>query len=203
MLTGDESDSPRLCRSDNCIQVLSKALEGKTVDVVIANAGILRTESSGLDDIEKHFPEMVEQFNVNTLGPIRTVRGLDKCLKEGSKVAIITSRVGSIADNGGGGLFGYRMSKVTTIASLWVVVPDAVGNHCYYSRPTAIHVTQTAVNMAGVNLAHALKERGIAVGLIHPGSGLLHVQEMHRRPSTMHLRYVPRACRLQAWSRQR
>lgn len=35
-------------------------------------------------------------------------------------------------------------------------------------------VTQAAVSMAGVNLAHALKERGIAVGLIHPG-GLLSV----------------------------
>jgi NAD(P)-dependent dehydrogenase (short-subunit alcohol dehydrogenase family) len=32
-------------------------------------------------------------------------------LKEGSKVAIISSRVDSIADNGSGGNYGYRASK--------------------------------------------------------------------------------------------
>ena len=32
-------------------------------------------------------------------------------MKRGSKVAIITSRSGSIGDNGSGGNYGYRMSK--------------------------------------------------------------------------------------------
>jgi NAD(P)-dependent dehydrogenase (short-subunit alcohol dehydrogenase family) len=32
-------------------------------------------------------------------------------LKAGAKVVIITSRMGSIADNASGGVYGYRMSK--------------------------------------------------------------------------------------------
>lgn len=100
-------------RSDDCIKVLASALDGENIDLIVANAGVFRMDGPGIDGIDKHFPEMVEQFNVNTLGPIRTVCGLDKCLKEGSKVAIIGSLFGSIAENADGGMFGYRMSKVT------------------------------------------------------------------------------------------
>ena len=38
-------------------------------------------------------------------------RALLPRLHDGSKVAIITSRSGSIGDNGSGGTYGYRMSK--------------------------------------------------------------------------------------------
>jgi NAD(P)-dependent dehydrogenase (short-subunit alcohol dehydrogenase family) len=38
-------------------------------------------------------------------------------LDEGSKVGIITSRMGSIADNDSGGSYGYRMSKAAVNAA--------------------------------------------------------------------------------------
>jgi len=54
---------------------------------------------------------MIEQFRVNTLGPLRVTEALLDNLAEGSKVAIVTSRVGSIEDNSSGGNYGYRASK--------------------------------------------------------------------------------------------
>src|SRR5262249_13952370 len=41
----------------------------------------------------------------------RVVKALGKNLRRGAKIALITSRMGSIGDNGSGGYYGYRMSK--------------------------------------------------------------------------------------------
>jgi NAD(P)-dependent dehydrogenase (short-subunit alcohol dehydrogenase family) len=54
---------------------------------------------------------MLQLFRVNALGPLRVTEALADNLRTGSKVAIVTSRVGSIDDNGSGGNWGYRASK--------------------------------------------------------------------------------------------
>ena len=54
---------------------------------------------------------MRRQFEVNSLGPLRVTAALRRGLARGAKVAIITSRMGSIEDNTSGGRYGYRMSK--------------------------------------------------------------------------------------------
>lgn len=80
---------------------------------VIANAGILQHES--LEALD--FDGVKAQFEVNALGPLRTVVALLPYLREGGKVALITSRMGSIADNGSGSYYGYRMSKAALNAA--------------------------------------------------------------------------------------
>jgi NAD(P)-dependent dehydrogenase (short-subunit alcohol dehydrogenase family) len=92
---------------DAGIARLVAALGGRRVDVLVNNAGILARES--LDDLD--VDSIRRQFEVNALAPLRVTRALLPNLGEGSKVAIITSRMGSIADNGSGGYYGYRMSK--------------------------------------------------------------------------------------------
>ncbi len=89
------------------IDRLKSKLAGQQLDVLINNAGILKRDSFGNLDYE----EMLEQYRVNTLGPLRVTEALVDNLKDGSKVAIISSRVGSIEDNGSGGNYGYRASK--------------------------------------------------------------------------------------------
>jgi NAD(P)-dependent dehydrogenase (short-subunit alcohol dehydrogenase family) len=86
---------------------LSKSLGGRRVDILVNNAGILRSDSLASLDFEG----MLEQYRVNALGPLRVTRALVDNLHEGSKVGIVTSRVGSIGDNGSGNNYGYRMSK--------------------------------------------------------------------------------------------
>lgn len=92
---------------------MQKALSGINIDLLICNAGILRDESLGdinLDTIRA-------QFEINALAPLRVVDALTKNLVDGGKVAMITSRMGSIADNGSGGRYGYRMSKAALNAA--------------------------------------------------------------------------------------
>ena len=93
--------------SDEGVSRLADAMSGRSLDVLVNNAGILTGES--LDDLD--LDRMRRQFDVNALGPLRVTAALHSCLHPGSKVAIITSRVGSIADNSSGGMYGYRMSK--------------------------------------------------------------------------------------------
>ena len=78
-----------------------------SLDLLICNAGILSRQT--LDDLD--WIAIQEQFAVNALGPLRTVDALRHKLIEGSKVGIVTSRMGSVEDNMSGSHYGYRMSK--------------------------------------------------------------------------------------------
>jgi NAD(P)-dependent dehydrogenase (short-subunit alcohol dehydrogenase family) len=89
------------------IEGLRKTLGDRRIDVLLNNAGILRDDSFGDIDYEA----MLEQYRVNALGPLRLTEALADKLREGSRVAIVSSRVGSIEDNGSGGHYGYRASK--------------------------------------------------------------------------------------------
>jgi len=89
------------------IQRLRDAIANQPLDVLVNNAGILRRDAFGSLD----YDDMLEQYRVNTLGPLRVTEALAANLHEGAKVAIVTSRVGSIEDNGSGGNWGYRASK--------------------------------------------------------------------------------------------
>jgi len=86
---------------------LQAALGDQPIDILINNAGILRSDTLG----ELNYDDMMEQYRVNTLGPLRVTEALLANLSEGAKVAIVTSRVGSIEDNSSGGYYGYRASK--------------------------------------------------------------------------------------------
>lgn len=93
--------------SDESVEGLAAAVEGTTIDRLVNNAGILqRTSLENLD-----FDSIERQFRVNAIAPLRVTAALRGNLQSGSKVFIITSRMGSIEDNGSGGGYGYRMSK--------------------------------------------------------------------------------------------
>lgn len=89
------------------IKHLEDTLGEQRIDILVNGAGILREDKLG----ELDYDEMTEQFRVNTLGPLRVTEALLDNLRKGSKVIIITSRVGSIKDNSSGGYYGYRASK--------------------------------------------------------------------------------------------
>lgn len=92
---------------------LAEQLKGIDIDLLINNAGILRGDH--LDSL--NFADMTQQFLVNAEAPIRVTQALLGNLSQGSKIAFITSRMGSIADNSSGGYYGYRMSKAALNAA--------------------------------------------------------------------------------------
>ncbi len=131
VVNGVDVDDP------DTVRALRDRLAGRTIDLLINNAGVGRW---GGDDLleEKTLEETLLQFRVNAIGPVIVTQALSPLLAAGAKVGIVTSRMGSIEDNTSGGAYGYRMSKA-------------------------------AVNIAGKSLALDLKDRGIAVALLHPG----------------------------------
>jgi NAD(P)-dependent dehydrogenase (short-subunit alcohol dehydrogenase family) len=88
-------------------EALRRAMDGRRLDVLIHNAGILRPDSLDGLDLEA----IRAQFEVNALGPLYLTHVLLPRLDEGSKVALVTSLAGSIGENTSGGMYGYRMSK--------------------------------------------------------------------------------------------
>ena len=94
--------------SDASVADLRTRLEDMEIDVLINNAGIAKRVT--LEDLD--FDSIREQFEVNTLGSLRVTQALLPLLKAGSKIVLMTSRMGSIADNTSGSSYGYRMSKV-------------------------------------------------------------------------------------------
>ena len=95
------------------VQTAAGKLKGVSVDILINNAGIFEDDRLGRLDYET----LRRQFEVNALGPLHVTEALLDNLGKGSKIALITSRMGSIADNGSGGYYGYRMSKAALNAA--------------------------------------------------------------------------------------
>ncbi len=118
------------------LELLAERLADQRIDILVHNAGILR--ETQFEYLEDQLDAFREQFEVNTLAPLRLTRALLPSLADPAKLIVITSRMGSVTDNSSGGYCGYRISKA-------------------------------AVNMAGVCLAHELKDRRVAVALLHPG----------------------------------
>ena len=93
--------------SADAMPTLESAFSSVQIDLLINNAGILRDEKLPA----LNFSTIEEQFRVNTLGPLRVTESLLGKMSRGAKIALITSRMGSITDNTSGGRYGYRMSK--------------------------------------------------------------------------------------------
>lgn len=92
---------------DPSVQSLRERLGDTPLDLLVNNAGVLSIERPG----EWNPASIRQQFEVNALGPLRVTMALLPLLRRGSKVVVVTSRMGSVADNTSGGAYGYRMSK--------------------------------------------------------------------------------------------
>lgn len=95
------------------VAALPDRLKDVQIDVLFNNAGVLRRTDLG--DID--YDAVLHQFEVNAIGPLRVTEALLGNLAPGSKVALITSRMGSMSDNTSGGGYGYRMSKAALNAA--------------------------------------------------------------------------------------
>ena len=92
---------------DAAVEKLARELANTPIDVLVHVAGIGALDQWGHFD----FDAMLQHYDLNALGPLRVVSALADNLREGSRVGIVTSRMGSLGDNGSGRMYSYRMSK--------------------------------------------------------------------------------------------
>ena len=156
VITGIDVDSAE------CMPRLKDALDGQHLDILINNAGILLGDTLG----ELNYAEIVEQFRVNTLGPLRVTEALLDNLGSGSKVVILSSRVGSIEDNSSGGYYGYRASKAAV---------NMIGTnlkHDLLPRGIAVGLLHPGMVATQMTSDHGVKPADAAKGLIERIDGL-------------------------------
>ena len=129
--------------------MLGGRITGVPLDVLVNNAGYfyepveLIADDKGESTL--NFSEELKMIDICALGPLRITNALyhSKLLKEGCKIAMITSQGGSVSwrtvQNGNeGGDYGHHMSKC-------------------------------AANMMSVLVAEEFRKHKIPVGLLHPG----------------------------------
>ncbi len=95
---------------DGQIAALAESLADEPIDILVNSAGV-----GGFEDSFGRTPtnEWLETLRVNAIAPVHVAERFVPHLERGQRRLIvnITSRMGSIADNGSGGSYGYRTSK--------------------------------------------------------------------------------------------
>ncbi|KAG8531060.1 uncharacterized protein KY384_004417 [Bacidia gigantensis] len=111
---------------------------GETLDIVIVSAGYFGLESFDSPDWAKQ----VQMYTTSSIGPVFIVQKLVKAdlLKPGSKIILVSSESGSIT---------LRHES------------EGGGNYGH-------HASKAALNMVGKLLSLDVKDKNIAVGIVHP-----------------------------------
>lgn len=115
------------------------AASGKKLDVVIISAGYFGTEDFETPNWDKE----IKMYTTSSIGPVFIVHHLVKAglLGEGSKIILVSSESGSIT---------LRHAE------------EGGGNYGH-------HASKAALNMIGKLLSLDLREKKVAVGIVHPG----------------------------------
>lgn len=136
-----------------------RAIGARKLDVVVHNAGVFANDVFGALDPEA----MDAQMTVNAYAPILLTQDLRAQLANPCKLAFITSRMGSIADNGSGGYYGYRMSKAALNAGATSLALDlaAQGAAVAILHPGFVRTRMTGGNgqLEPAESAHLLIQR--------------------------------------------
>ena len=134
--------------SDKSILTLKNRLKGRNIDCLINNAGI--ADYNTLENLDLN--SIRRQFEINALSPLSLTKELLSFLKKGSKIAFITSRMGSIEDNTSGGSYGYRMSKVALSMAAKSLSLDLIKKEVYVAilHPGLVSTRMTGFTKNGI-----------------------------------------------------
>ncbi|HSM98359.1 MAG TPA: SDR family oxidoreductase [Gallionella sp.] len=94
------------------IDRLAQLLADESIDLLINNAGIYPdSDKGGFGHTD--YAEWLEAFRINTMAPLKMAETFAAQIARGKlkTIVTITSKMGSIADNSGGGSYLYRSSK--------------------------------------------------------------------------------------------
>jgi NAD(P)-dependent dehydrogenase (short-subunit alcohol dehydrogenase family) len=93
------------------VAALARQLSARPVDILLNNAGIYGPKGVGFGDVDPAVWR--EVLEVNTIAPLMLTQAFVEQVAASRQklVAMISSKVGSIADNGSGGSYLYRSSK--------------------------------------------------------------------------------------------
>ena len=95
--------------SSEQIAALGRRLKSREIDLLFVNAGVANGPGEQVCDVSTE--EFVRVMVTNALGPLRVIEQLVDCVVRGGSVAVMSSGLGSVANNTNGGWEVYRASK--------------------------------------------------------------------------------------------
>ncbi|MDA1373076.1 MAG: SDR family NAD(P)-dependent oxidoreductase [Proteobacteria bacterium] len=100
------------------IAAFPKQLQGEPVDIFINNVGVYGPRDSEFGKVSGK--EWLDVLQINSVAPLLLTQVLIECLRKGKdrKLLYLTSKMGSIADNGDGGHYVYRSSSISRIKAI-------------------------------------------------------------------------------------
>ena len=143
--------------SQESMESLPEKLEGQAIDIFINNAGIYGPRDSEFGNVSTG--EWAKVFQINAKAPMILTQLLIENLHDGfeKKLIYISSKMGSIDDNKGGGSYVYRSSKAALNAVAKCIAVD-LGNSGY--SVAVLHPGWVQTDMGGPN---ALIDTGTSV----------------------------------------
>ena len=153
-------DNPELFQLDvadqQSMEKLAGRLSGRAIDIFVNNAGVYgpRTAFGGVDG-----KDWAEVLQVNSIAPLLLTQLLMDNFRAGTdrKLVYITSKMGSIDDNRGGGSYIYRSSKAALNAVVKSIAVDLAGEGF---KAAVLHPGWVLTDMGGPN---ALLDTGTSV----------------------------------------
>ncbi|MFT4551895.1 MAG: NAD(P)-dependent dehydrogenase (short-subunit alcohol dehydrogenase family) [Chlamydiales bacterium] len=132
----------------NDIEELKKEIEGEALDVLINNAGVYYGRSQSFGDI--NYDDWEKTMQVNLMAPVKMAEVFLENLLKGEKKCLvnITSLMGSITDNQGGGSYLYRSSKAALNAVIKSISIDLKNQGVI---ATVLHPGWVKTDMGGPN----------------------------------------------------
>ena len=132
---------------DLSIAALQQTLTGVDFDLIINNAGVFGPRDQSLGTVTRK--QWLEVLNVNSIAPLMLAQALHtNLIATQGTFAIVSSKVGSIADNQGGSLYLYRSSKTAVnqvVKSLSIdLAPQGI-------KVIALHPGWVRTDMGGPN----------------------------------------------------
>lgn len=134
--------------SQESMESLPEKLEGQAIDIFINNAGVYGPRDSEFGNVSTG--EWAKVFQINAKAPMILTQLLIENLHDGfeKKLIYISSKMGSIDDNKGGGSYVYRSSKAALNAVAKSIAVD-LGNSGY--SVAVLHPGWVQTDMGGPN----------------------------------------------------
>lgn len=107
---------------------LAATLQGRAIDLLLLNAGVLAEGSSKLGELDQ--ADFLQSLSVNTVTPALMIQAFREHVRASDRKLIVgmSSILGSIAGNSDGGLYSYRASKAGLNAVLMSAANDLRGD---------------------------------------------------------------------------
>jgi NAD(P)-dependent dehydrogenase (short-subunit alcohol dehydrogenase family) len=137
------------------LQALAYELRNESIDILINNAGVYGSDRNSFGNVD--IAGWQRTFKINSIAPLKLAEALCEQVARSDKktIACLSSKMGSMTDNGSGGSYIYRSSKAALNA---VVKSMSIDLRPQEIKVVALHPGWVKTDMGGPNAEISTQE---------------------------------------------